>query len=105
MATSVAPRGPEGGVGGHLREVGIGPPSAAVARGVSDLDDAPLSCIFDCDTEASALRASRDLYAAIDESVPCTVLSAALYSRFTSRHEENFAWKVAQAMRRKFGGH
>ena len=45
------------------------------------------------------------LQAAIDESVPCTVLSAALYSRFTSRHEEDFAWKVAQAMRRKFGGH
>jgi 6-phosphogluconate dehydrogenase len=45
------------------------------------------------------------LLAAIDEGVPCTVLSAALYSRFTSRHEEKFAWKVAQAMRRKFGGH
>jgi 6-phosphogluconate dehydrogenase len=45
------------------------------------------------------------LQAAIDESVPCTVLSAALYSRFSSRHEEEFAWKVAQAMRRKFGGH
>jgi 6-phosphogluconate dehydrogenase len=45
------------------------------------------------------------LQAAIDESVPCNVLSAALYSRFTSRHEEKFAWKVAQAMRRKFGGH
>jgi 6-phosphogluconate dehydrogenase len=45
------------------------------------------------------------LLAAIDESVPVTVLSAALYSRFTSRHEEKFAWKVAQAMRRKFGGH
>jgi 6-phosphogluconate dehydrogenase len=45
------------------------------------------------------------LMAAIDESVPCNVLSAALYSRFTSRQEEEFAWKVAQAMRRKFGGH
>jgi 6-phosphogluconate dehydrogenase len=45
------------------------------------------------------------LIAAIDESVPCPVLSTALYSRFTSRHEEDFAWKVAQAMRRKFGGH
>jgi 6-phosphogluconate dehydrogenase len=45
------------------------------------------------------------LQAAIDESVPCTVLSAALYSRFTSRQEEEFGWKVAQAMRRKFGGH
>jgi 6-phosphogluconate dehydrogenase len=45
------------------------------------------------------------LLAAIDESVPCPVLSTALYSRFTSRHEEEFAWKIAQAMRRKFGGH
>ena len=45
------------------------------------------------------------LLAAIDEGVPCTVLSAALYSRFTSRHAEDYAWKVAQAMRRKFGGH
>ena len=45
------------------------------------------------------------LQAAIEASVPCNVLSAALYSRFTSRHEEDFAWKVAQAMRRKFGGH
>ncbi len=45
------------------------------------------------------------LQAAIDESVPATVLSAALYSRFTSRREEDFAWKVEQAMRRKFGGH
>jgi 6-phosphogluconate dehydrogenase len=45
------------------------------------------------------------LLAAIDEGVPATVLSASLYSRFTSRREEEFAWKVEQAMRRKFGGH
>ncbi len=45
------------------------------------------------------------IQAGIDESVPCTVLSAALYSRFASRHEGDFAWKVQQAMRRKFGGH
>ncbi|HJT75674.1 MAG TPA: decarboxylating 6-phosphogluconate dehydrogenase [Gemmataceae bacterium] len=45
------------------------------------------------------------LLAAIEEGVPCPVLSASLYSRFTSRHEEWFAWKIAQAMRRKFGGH
>jgi 6-phosphogluconate dehydrogenase len=45
------------------------------------------------------------LLAAIDEGVPATVLSASLYSRFTSRSEEKFAWKVEQAMRRKFGGH
>ncbi len=45
------------------------------------------------------------IMAAIDEGVPATVLSAALYSRFTSRGEEVFAWAVEQAMRRKFGGH
>jgi len=45
------------------------------------------------------------LLAAIDEGVPCPVLTTSLYSRFSSRHEEDFAWKVVQAMRRKFGGH
>ncbi len=45
------------------------------------------------------------IQAAIEEGVPATVLSASLYSRFTSRGEEVFAWAVEQAMRRKFGGH
>jgi 6-phosphogluconate dehydrogenase len=45
------------------------------------------------------------LLAAIDEGVPSTVLSAALYSRFSSRNEDKFAWQIEQAMRRKFGGH
>jgi 6-phosphogluconate dehydrogenase len=45
------------------------------------------------------------LLAAIEEGVPATVLSASLYSRFSSRGEERFAWIVEQAMRRKFGGH
>jgi 6-phosphogluconate dehydrogenase len=45
------------------------------------------------------------LLAAIDEGVPATVLSASLYSRFSSRSEEVFGWAIEQAMRRKFGGH
>jgi 6-phosphogluconate dehydrogenase len=45
------------------------------------------------------------LLAAIDEGVPCPVLTTSLYSRFTSRDEEDPAWKIVQAMRRKFGGH
>jgi 6-phosphogluconate dehydrogenase len=45
------------------------------------------------------------ILAAIDEGVPCPVLTTSLYSRFTSRDEEDFAWKIVQAMRRKFGGH
>jgi len=43
--------------------------------------------------------------AAIDEGAPAPVLSAALYQRFTSRGEDDFATKVLSAMRYKFGGH
>jgi 6-phosphogluconate dehydrogenase len=43
--------------------------------------------------------------ATIDEGVPAPVLSAALYQRFTSRGEDDFATKVLSAMRFEFGGH
>ena len=43
--------------------------------------------------------------AAIDESVPAPVLSAALYERFSSRGEDDFAEKVLSALRFQFGGH
>jgi 6-phosphogluconate dehydrogenase len=43
--------------------------------------------------------------AAIDEGSPAPVLSAALYQRFASRGEDDFATKVLSAMRYKFGGH
>ena len=43
--------------------------------------------------------------AAIDESVPAHVLTAALYERFSSRGEADFADKVLSAMRFGFGGH
>ena len=43
--------------------------------------------------------------AAIDESVPAPVLSSALYERFSSRGEGEFAFKVLSAMRFGFGGH
>jgi 6-phosphogluconate dehydrogenase len=43
--------------------------------------------------------------AAIDESVPAPVLSAALFSRFSSRGEDEFANKILSAMRHAFGGH
>jgi 6-phosphogluconate dehydrogenase len=43
--------------------------------------------------------------AAIDESVPVPVLSAALYQRFSSRGEEDFADKLLSALRFQFGGH
>ena len=43
--------------------------------------------------------------AAIDEAVPVPVLSAALYERFSSRGEADFANRVLSAMRKQFGGH
>ena len=43
--------------------------------------------------------------AAVDESVPAPVLTAALYERFASRGEADFADRVLSAMRKQFGGH
>jgi 6-phosphogluconate dehydrogenase len=45
------------------------------------------------------------IQAAVDEGVPAHVLTAALYERFSSRGEADFADKVLSAMRREFGGH
>src|SRR5512146_2449127 len=74
------------------------------------------------DLSAMALHASPDLRdfqgrvsdsgegrwtiaAAIDEGVPAPVLTAALYERFSSRGEADFANRVLSAMRKQFGGH
>jgi 6-phosphogluconate dehydrogenase len=43
--------------------------------------------------------------AAIDEAVPAHVLTAALYERFSSRGEADFADKLLSALRYEFGGH
>jgi len=43
--------------------------------------------------------------AAIDEGVPAGVLTTALYERFASRGEADFADKLMSAMRLEFGGH
>jgi 6-phosphogluconate dehydrogenase len=43
--------------------------------------------------------------AAIDEAVPAPVLTSALYERFSSRGEADFANKILSAMRYQFGGH
>jgi 6-phosphogluconate dehydrogenase len=43
--------------------------------------------------------------AAIDQSVPAPVLSAALFQRFSSRGEADFADKLLSALRYQFGGH
>ncbi len=45
------------------------------------------------------------IMAGIEEGSPAPVLSTALYQRFSSRGEDDFARKVLSAMRYKFGGH
>jgi 6-phosphogluconate dehydrogenase len=45
------------------------------------------------------------IHAAVDEGVPADVLSSALYARFTSRGEADYADRVLSAMRKEFGGH
>jgi 6-phosphogluconate dehydrogenase len=45
------------------------------------------------------------ILAAVEEGAPAPVLSAALYERFTSRGESDFANKLLSAMRFEFGGH
>jgi 6-phosphogluconate dehydrogenase len=43
--------------------------------------------------------------AAVQEGVPAHVLTAALFERFSSRGEADFADRVVSAMRKQFGGH
>jgi 6-phosphogluconate dehydrogenase len=45
------------------------------------------------------------VHAAIDEGVPVHVLSAALFDRFESREEADFANRLLSALRQQFGGH
>jgi len=45
------------------------------------------------------------IMAAIEETVPADVLSAALYTRFRSRRDHTFAEKILSAMRKGFGAH
>ena len=43
--------------------------------------------------------------AAVDEGVPASVLTSALFSRFASRGEGDFTGRILSAMRKEFGGH
>jgi 6-phosphogluconate dehydrogenase len=45
------------------------------------------------------------MLAAIDEGVPAAVLGSALFERFESRGQADFADKILSAMRKEFGGH
>ena len=82
---------------------------SVVASWLLDLTAAAL--VEDADLKQFAGRVSDSgegrwtIKAAIDESVPVPVLSAALYQRFTSRGESDYQDKLLSAMRFQFGGH
>ena len=67
------------------------------------LEDPGLSNLTGCVSDSGEGRWTN--IAAIEEGVPAPVLSTALYQRFSSRNEDDFARKILSAMRSKFGGH
>ena len=47
----------------------------------------------------------KEIAAAVDEGVPAPVMSAALFGRFESRGDADYADRILSAMRKQFGGH
>ena len=94
----------------HRRVTEVWRRGSVVASWLLDLTARALSRV-DPDLDGFAGRVSDSgegrwtLMAAIDEGVPAHVLSAALFARFSSRGEADFADKVLSAMRKQFGGH
>ncbi|MEP7065745.1 MAG: phosphogluconate dehydrogenase (NAD(+)-dependent, decarboxylating) [Gemmatimonadota bacterium] len=82
---------------------------SVIASWLLDLTAAALASNPELDHFAGRVSDSGEgrwtLEAAIDEGVPANVLSAALFSRFTSRGEADFQNRLLSAMRAEFGGH
>ena len=82
---------------------------SVISSWLLDLTAAALAESPDLDGYAGRVSDSGEgrwtLKAAIDTSVPAPVLSTALYERFESRGEAEFADKLLSAMRKQFGGH
>jgi 6-phosphogluconate dehydrogenase len=82
---------------------------SVIASWLLDLTASALLRNPDLDTFAGRVSDSGEgrwtIMAAIDESTPAPVLSSALFARFGSRGEADFADKVLSAMRFEFGGH
>jgi hypothetical protein len=82
---------------------------SVIASWLLDLTSSALAADPDLKTFAGRVSDSGEgrwtIIAAIDEGVPAYVLSAALYERFSSRGQADFADQVLSAMRYQFGGH
>jgi 6-phosphogluconate dehydrogenase len=82
---------------------------SVIASWLLDLTAAALTAEPDLKNFAGRVSDSGEgrwtITAAIDEGVPAHVLSAALYERFSSRGQADFADQLLSAMRYQFGGH
>jgi 6-phosphogluconate dehydrogenase len=82
---------------------------SVIASWLLDLTSSALAADPDLKTFAGRVSDSGEgrwtITAAIDEGVPAYVLSAALYERFSSRGQADFADQLLSAMRYQFGGH
>jgi 6-phosphogluconate dehydrogenase len=82
---------------------------SVVASWLLDLTAAALARSANLDEFAGHVSDSGEgrwtINAAIDEGVPVPVLSTALFQRFSSRGEADYADKITSAMRYQFGGH
>jgi len=82
---------------------------SVIASWLLDLTAAALAASPDLDGFAGRVSDSGEgrwtVLAAVDEGVPANVLTTALYERFSSRGEADFADQLLSAMRSEFGGH
>jgi 6-phosphogluconate dehydrogenase len=82
---------------------------SVVASWLLDLTAAALATDDDLSSYSGRVSDSGEgrwtIRAAIDEGVPVPVLSAALFERFSSRGESQYADQLLSAMRQQFGGH
>ncbi|MEJ2360254.1 MAG: decarboxylating 6-phosphogluconate dehydrogenase [Gammaproteobacteria bacterium] len=82
---------------------------SVVASWLLDLTAAALVNDADLDEYAGRVSDSGEgrwtALAAIDEGVPTPVISTALYERFASRGDDDYADRLLSAMRKQFGGH
>src|SRR4030095_4378962 len=82
---------------------------SVVASWILDLTAAALADEPDLRTFSGHVSDSGEgrwtIQAAIESSAPAPVLSAALYQRFSSREEGDFADRLLSTMRYQFGGH
>jgi 6-phosphogluconate dehydrogenase len=92
--------------GGCYRGVAAGQRNRFLAPGSDRISAGRRSSALEvCRASVGFRRRGWTIKTSIDEAVPSPVLTTALYERFSSRGEADFADKLLSAMRYEFGGH